>query len=174
MRRQFCWDTASVLRVNELVIAKIGFEYSEITFDPPYDAPYDLKLEIHGYNCETLHDNVIAGLDITPEGYVSDSLTGKAAQRRADTFVNTPATTAAFKQLCAMSTPAAFKGEGGVCSVNEEKKRLHPPWPKSARLHQQFTAMDDPVPAARRYRVLNLCSYRAATQLTSHFVITMR
>ncbi|WP_200551288.1 hypothetical protein [Kosakonia sp. LAM2021] len=114
-------DTASVLRVNELVIAKIGFEYSEITFDPPYDAPYDLKLEVHGYNCETQHDNVIAGLDITPEGYVSDSLTGKAAQRRADTFVNTPATAAAFKQLCAMSTPAAFKGEGVYVPSTKKK-----------------------------------------------------
>jgi len=116
-------DTASVLRVNELLIAKIGFEYSEITFDPPYDAPYDLKLEIHAYDCQTQHDKVMAGLDITPEGYVSDSLTGKPAERRADTFVNTPATDAAFKQLCAMSTPTAFKGEG-VYVPSTKKKRV--------------------------------------------------
>lgn len=114
-------DTASLLRVKALLIAKIGFEYSEITFDPPYDAPYDLKLEVHAYNCETQHDNVIAGLDITPEGYVSDSLTGKAAQRRADDFTNTPATTVAFKQLCAMSTPSAFKGEGVYVPSTKKK-----------------------------------------------------
>ncbi|TCB96686.1 hypothetical protein E0L21_23755 [Kosakonia quasisacchari] len=114
-------DTASVLRVNKVLIAKIGFEYSEITFDPPYDAPYDMKIEVHGYNCETQHDVVMAGLDITPEGYVSDSLTGKAAQRRAEDFTSTPATTAAFKQLCAMSTPSAFKGEGVYVPSTKKK-----------------------------------------------------
>ncbi|MFE4111124.1 hypothetical protein [Kosakonia sp. YIM B13611] len=114
-------DTASVLRVNKVLIAKIGFEYSEITFDPPYDAPYDMKIEVHGYNCETQHDIVMAGLDITPEGYVSDSLTGKAAQRRAEDFTSTPATTAAFKQLCAMSTPSAFKGEGVYVPSTKKK-----------------------------------------------------
>lgn len=114
-------DTASVLRVNKVLIAKIGFEYSEITFDPPYDAPYDMKIEVHGYNCETQHDVVMAGLDITPEGYVSDSLTGKAAQRRAEDFTSTPATTAAFKQLCAMSAPSAFKGEGVYVPSTKKK-----------------------------------------------------
>ncbi|WP_039057819.1 hypothetical protein [Enterobacter sp. Bisph1] len=114
-------DTASVLRVKDLLIAKIGFEYGEIQFDPPYDAPYDMKIEVHGYNCETQHDNVIAGLDITPEGYVSDSLTGKAAQRRNEDFSNTPATSAALKQLCAMSTPSAFKGEGAYVATTKKK-----------------------------------------------------
>lgn len=114
-------DTASVIRVKDLLIAKIGFEYDEIQFDPPYDAPYDMKIEVHAYNCAAQKDSVLAGLDMTPEGYVSDSLSGKAALRRADDFTNTPATAAAFKQLCAMNTPSAFKGEGEYVALTKKK-----------------------------------------------------
>lgn len=114
-------DTASVIRAKDLLIAKIGFEYNEIQYDPPYDAPYDMKIEVHAYNCATNKDSVLAGLDMAPEGYVSDSLSGKAALRRAADFTNSPATAAAFKQLCAMSTPSAFKGEGAY--VPQVKKK---------------------------------------------------
>lgn len=114
-------DTASLIRVKDLLIAKIGFEYDEIQYDPPYDAPYDMKIEVHAYNCATQKDSVLAGLDITPEGYVSDSLSGKAALRRADSFTNTEATTAAFKKMCTMDNPSAFKGEGVYVSSGKKK-----------------------------------------------------
>ncbi len=114
-------DTASIIHVKDLLIAKIGFEYDEIQYDPPYDAPYDMKIEVHAYNCATLQDSVLAGLDITPEGYVSDSLSGKAALREADGFTNTAATTAAFKKLCTMDNPSTFKGEGVYVPSGKKK-----------------------------------------------------
>lgn len=114
-------DTASLIHVKDLLIAKIGFEYDEILYDPPYDAPYDMKIEVHAYNCATQQDSVLAGLDITPEGYVSDSLSGKAALRRSDSFTNTAATTAAFKKLCTLDNPSVFKGEGAYVSSGKKK-----------------------------------------------------
>ncbi len=151
-------DTASLLRVNEMLIAKVGFDYSEVMFDPPYDAPYDLKIEVHGYNCETQHDNVIAGLDITPEGYVSDSLTGKAAQRRKDDFTNTPATAAAFKLLCSMSSPSAFKGEGEYVPSGKKKKfssTLGPMLPDMSNNGPQWLGQF-PLPAEIEKQVLQI------------------
>lgn len=114
-------DTASLIHVKDLLIAKIGFEYDEIQYDPPYDAPYDMKMEVHAYNCATQQDSVLAGLDIAPDGYVSDSLSGQAALRRTDSFTNTAATTAAFKTLCTMDNPSAFKGEGRYVSSGKKK-----------------------------------------------------
>lgn len=151
-------DTASLVRVKELLIAKIGFEYSEVMFDPPYDAPYDMKIEVHGYNCETQHDNVVAGLDITPEGYVSDSLTGKAAQRRKDDFTNTPATAAALKQLCAMSSPSAFKGEGEYVPSGKKKNvssTLGPMLPDMSNNGPQWLGQF-PLPAEIEKQVLQM------------------
>lgn len=142
-------DTASVIRAKDLLIAKIGFEYNEIQYDPPYDAPYDMKIEVHAYNCATNKDSVLAGLDMTPEGYVSDSLSGKAALRRAADFTNTPATDAALKQLCAMSTPSAFKGQGAYVPSTKKKSvssTLGPMLPEMSSNTPQWLAQF-PLPA---------------------------
>lgn len=105
-------DVNTLIRLKETLIAKIGFDYGEIQYDPPYDAPYSFKIEIHAWHCPTNKDRVLAGLDITPDGYVSDSLIDGAISRRAADFSNTPATNAAFKALCRLPSPAAFTGEG--------------------------------------------------------------
>lgn len=114
-------DRANIVRAGDNLIVKIGFGYDKISWDPPYDAPFDLKIEQHLYNCTSRVDKVIGALDVDPQGYVTDSLIDKQVIRRADSFDTTPATTEAFNKICQLPDGADFNGLGRY--VNKTGKK---------------------------------------------------
>lgn len=109
-------DRANIIRAGESLIVRVGFGYDKISWDPPYDAPYNFKIELHLYHCGNKTDKVVGALDVDPQGRVTDGLIDKEAIRRADSFENTPATVAAFDAICQLSAPSDFRGLGRYVS----------------------------------------------------------
>lgn len=121
------WDTptlldrANIVRIGDNLIVKIGYGYDKISWDPPYDAPFDLKIEQHLYNCTSRVDKVIGALDVDPQGYVTDSLIDKQVIRRASSFESTPATLNAFNKICQLQDGDDFSGLGRYVSKKDKK-----------------------------------------------------
>lgn len=109
-------DRANIVRAGENLVVRVGFGYDKISWDPPYDAPYNFKIELHLYHCGNKADKVVGALDVDPQGRVTDGLVDKEAIRRADSFENTPATVAAFDAICRLPTPGDYRGLGRYVS----------------------------------------------------------
>lgn len=109
-------DRANIVRAGENLVVRVGFGYDKISWDPPYDAPYNFKIEVHLYHCGNRQDKVVGALDVDPQGRVTDGLIDKAAIRRADSFENTPATIATFNAICQLTSPGDFQGLGRYVS----------------------------------------------------------
>lgn len=105
-------DVANVIKVKEKLLVRLGYGYDEIDYDPPYDAPFDLKVEYHVYDCKTDQDTVIGATDVDPHGFVTDSLIGEAMKKRASDFTNSPAVVKSFKTMCRMDEPQRYTGAG--------------------------------------------------------------
>lgn len=105
-------DVANIQKINDILLLRIGYSYNEIHYDPPYDAPYDLKLENHIYDCAKGKDVVIAGLDVDGKGYITDGIINKAIQDRQADFSNTPGVEKLFKTLCTLDDVSRYKGQG--------------------------------------------------------------
>ncbi|ERK16380.1 hypothetical protein L579_4289 [Pantoea sp. AS-PWVM4] len=105
-------DVANVIKVKDKLLVRLGYGYDEIDYDPPYDAPFDLKVEYHVYDCKTDQDTVIGATDVDPHGFVTDSLIGEAMKKRASDFTNSPAVVESFKTMCRMDEPQRYAGSG--------------------------------------------------------------
>ncbi|MBM3070449.1 hypothetical protein HV346_11505 [Enterobacter sp. RHBSTW-00994] len=105
-------DIANIVKINDKLVVRLGYGYEEIGYDPPYDAPFDLKVEYHIYDCKAGKDTVIGATDVDSQGFVTDSLIGEAMKKRASGFTNSEKVVAALKTLCSMSDPQQYRGEG--------------------------------------------------------------
>lgn len=133
-------DTANIRHVKDLLLISVGYGYDEVIFDPPYDAPHDLKVENRLYQCGGGQvDKVLAGLDVDASGYVTDSLIGKALRKREDSFETLPELKATLEQICQLGEEAPWKGKG----VWQQSKNK----PVSALMGPQMPDMDNNNPA---------------------------
>ena len=67
-------DTRSINKSGEYTSFWTRYDYPQIQFDPPYDAPYDSKREFVTVNCKTGHFRISVGYNSTPEGAVTDNM----------------------------------------------------------------------------------------------------
>ncbi|MFM0356378.1 hypothetical protein PQR12_23025 [Paraburkholderia nemoris] len=67
-------DTRSINKSGEYTSFWTRYDYPQIQFDPPYDAPYDSKREFVTVNCKTGRFRISVGYDFTPEGAVTDNM----------------------------------------------------------------------------------------------------
>lgn len=106
-------DTANIRHIKDLLLISVGYGYDELIFDPPYDAPHDLKVENRLWQCGGGKvDKVLAGLDVDASGYVTDSLIGKALRKRESAFETPPELKAELEKICQLGENAPYKGKG--------------------------------------------------------------
>lgn len=109
-------DINNSYRQGDLLYTRLGYDYAEISYDPPYDAPYGLKIEDHIFNCKTQQDAMVAGFDISPELYISDAkVEAKRQFSPVSSFMHNDLLT-----LCAVKDFSTFKNQGEW--VNKDKK----------------------------------------------------
>ncbi len=67
-------DTNSFAKTGATASFWTRYDYPEITFDPPYNAPYDSKREFVTVNCRAKTYRISVGYDFTPDGAVTDGM----------------------------------------------------------------------------------------------------
>lgn len=106
-------DSRSIARSGPITSFWTRYDYPQLRFDPPYDAPYDSKREKVVVNCETNRFRISVGYDFTPAGAVTDDT---IARDDVETPIDsTDDYEAAIKAIaCGPSVdPETFMGIGG-------------------------------------------------------------
>ncbi|WP_322053267.1 surface-adhesin E family protein [Paraburkholderia bannensis] len=67
-------DSHSISRSGKLTSLWTRYDYPQLQFDPPYDAPYDSKREFVTVNCETNRYRILVGYDFTADGTMTDNM----------------------------------------------------------------------------------------------------
>jgi len=105
-------DIANLKRDGDELQVRVGYDYAAKDFDPPYDAPYALKVENYRFNCKTQLHIPVSAQDIDENGYVTDSLDSADIERRKSSFPLTTLLEKNFIQLCSLADPQHFRALG--------------------------------------------------------------
>lgn len=105
-------DTNSIQHIGDILSVRIGYDFAEIIWEPPYDAPLELKIEHYLYNCKTHQGDAVAAINLDSEGRVTDSLITADIIRRKDSFKIGSQMRQLFDQLCLLPEEKTFKAEG--------------------------------------------------------------
>ncbi|BBS36157.1 hypothetical protein WP5S18E01_10040 [Enterobacter cloacae] len=105
-------DVNSIQRVGDILSVRMGYDFADTTWEPPYDAPMELKIEHYLYNCKTHQGDAVALMNFDSEGRVTDSLiTADIVRRKSDFKINTEKAQR-FEQLCQLPAGKTFTAEG--------------------------------------------------------------
>lgn len=105
-------DVNSIQRIGDILSVRIGYDIADIIWEPPYDAPLELKIEHYLYNCKTQQGAAVAAMNIDGEGRVTDSLITADIIRRKSSFKINPKMAQRFGQLCQLPAGKKFTAEG--------------------------------------------------------------
>ncbi|WP_343463137.1 hypothetical protein [Pantoea sp.] len=105
-------DVSSIKHSGDMISVRLGYDFADITWEPPYDAPLELKIEQYLYNCKTHQGDAVALMNVDGEGRVTDSLITADIIRRKSSFPITPEMERRFQQICQLPAGKKFKAEG--------------------------------------------------------------
>lgn len=153
-------DVNSIKRTDDILSVNMGYDFADITWEPPYDAPLVLKVEHYLYNCETHQGAAGAAMNFDSEGRVTDSLITADIIRRKSSFPIDAQMTQRFEQLCKLPAGKTFTAEGRfVPAANKKPSTLmgptmpdltnnNPQWlnkyPLSANIEHQVQSLIKP------------------------------
>ncbi|MDK9357552.1 hypothetical protein QQF54_06230 [Lelliottia sp. V106_10] len=121
-------DVNSIQRVGDILSVRMGYDYADIIWEPPYDAPLELKIEHYLYNCKTHQGDAFAAMNIDSEGRVTDSLITADIVRRKSSFKINTQMEERFGQICQLPAGKTFTAEGHfVPAVNKPSSTLMGP-----------------------------------------------
>jgi len=113
-------DVNSIRRSGDILSVSLGYDFADIIWEPPYDAPLDLKIEHYLYNCKTHQGDAVAAMNFDSEGRVTDSLITADIIRRKSSFTIDTQMALRFKQFCELPAGKNFKGEGHFVSATHK------------------------------------------------------
>ncbi len=105
-------DVNSIKRIDDILSVSLGYDFADIIWEPPYDAPLEFKIERYLYNCKTHQGNAVALMNFDSEGRVTDSLITADIVRRKNDFTIDTHKAQRFEQLCQWPAGKTFKAEG--------------------------------------------------------------
>ncbi len=105
-------DANSIQRIGDILSVRMGYDFADIIWEPPYDAPLELKIEHYLYNCKTHQGGAVVALNIDSEGRVTDSLIGADIVRRKSSFEINTQMSQRFEQFCQLPSGKTFTAEG--------------------------------------------------------------
>jgi len=133
-------DVSSIQRIGDILSVRMGYDFADIIWEPPYDAPVELKVEHYLYNCKTHQGEAVALMNVDSEGRVTDSLiTADIVRRKSDFKINTQKAQR-FEQLCQLPEEKTFTAEGPfVPAANKQaSKLLGPSMPELSNNNPQW------------------------------------
>lgn len=105
-------DVNSIQRIDDILSVRMGYDFADIIWEPPYDAPLELKIEHYLYNCKTHQGGAVAAMNFDTEGRVTDSLITADIVRRKSSFKIDTQMTQRFDQFCQLPEGKTFTAEG--------------------------------------------------------------
>lgn len=105
-------DVNSIQHSGDILSVRVGYDFADIIWEPPYDAPLELKIEHYIYNCKTHQGDAVAAMNFDSEGRVTDSLITADIVRRKSSFKIDTQMAQRFKQLCQLPAGKKFTAEG--------------------------------------------------------------
>ncbi|WP_172731121.1 hypothetical protein [Pluralibacter gergoviae] len=121
-------DVNSIQRIGDILSVQMGYDFADIIWEPPYDAPLVLKIEHYLYNCKTHQSDAVAAMNFDSEGRVTDSLITADIVRRKSSFSLSPEKAHIFEQLCQLPAGKTFTAEGHfVPAANKKASTLMGP-----------------------------------------------
>lgn len=133
-------DVNSIKRIDDILSVRMGYDFADIIWEPPFDAPLGLKIEHYLYNCTTHQGAVVALMNIDSEGRVTDSLITADLVRRKDEFKIDAQKTQRFEQLCQLPAGKAFTAKGHFIPAahKPESKLMGPSLPDLSNNNPQW------------------------------------
>lgn len=121
-------DVNSIQRIGDILSVRMGYDFADIIWEPPYDAPLELKIEHYLYNCKTHQGDAVAAMNFDSEGRVTDSLiTADIVSRKSSFKINTQMAQR-FEQICQLPSGKTFTAEGDFLpSANKPASTLMGP-----------------------------------------------
>lgn len=110
-------DVNSIQRIGDTLSVRMGYDIADITWEPPYDAPLEFKVEHYLYNCKTHQGDAVAAMNFDSEGRVTDSLITADIVRRKSSFEIDTQMAQRFDQFCQLPAGKTFKGRGHFVSA---------------------------------------------------------
>ncbi|HHL2731592.1 TPA: hypothetical protein ACQ4J9_004304 [Yersinia enterocolitica] len=121
-------DINSIKRTGEILSVHMGYDFADIIWEPPYDAPLGLKIEHYVYNCKTQQGAAVAAMNIDSDGRITDSLITADIARRKTSFEIDSKKSQLFEQLCQLKAGKTFKAKGNfVPAENKSPSKLMGP-----------------------------------------------
>lgn len=154
-------DASSFSKTGTTASFWTRYDYPKISFDPPYNAPYDSKREFVQVNCAKKTYRTTVGYDFTPEGAVTD---GMVERNDPETpFDSTDDYAIAIKEVACDKAinPATYAGIGG------ETLRVKVPIPSDLDMGDVVS------PPAVLATVAKLTAVMPTSQTVSHAKITV-
>lgn len=105
-------DVNSIQRIDDILSVRMGYDFADINWEPPYDAPLGLKIEHYLYNCKTHQGGAVALMNFDSEGRVTDSIITADIMRRKKEFRVSTRKAPRFEQLCQLPAGKTFTAEG--------------------------------------------------------------
>lgn len=121
-------DVNSIQRNGDILSVRMGYDFADIIWEPPYDAPLVLKIEHYLYNCKNHEGEAVAAMNVDEEGLITDSLITADIVRRKNSFDINPKMTQYFAQFCQLPAGKKFTSEGRfVPAANKKASTLMGP-----------------------------------------------
>lgn len=121
-------DTNSIQHIGDILSVRTGYDFAETIWEPPYDAPLELKIEHYLYNCKTHQGDAVVAMNLDREGYITDSLITDDIIRRKNSFKIDLQMRQLFNQLCQLPEGKTFTAEGHfVPAINKPVSTLMGP-----------------------------------------------
>jgi len=105
-------DVTSIKHSGDMLLVRMGYDFADVTWEPPYDAPLVLKVEQYVYNCKTHQGDAVALMNVDGEGRVTDSLITADIVRRKSSFTINAEMAQRFDQMCRLPAGKKFKAAG--------------------------------------------------------------
>ncbi|NIY49259.1 hypothetical protein [Cedecea colo] len=117
-------DVNSIQRNGDILSVRMGYDFADIIWEPPYDAPLVLKIEHYLYNCKTHQADAVAAMNFDSEGRVTDSLITADIARRRSSFNISSEKAQRFAQLCRLPAGKMFTAEGHFVPADNKKASM--------------------------------------------------
>lgn len=94
---------------KDLIQLRLAYDYNRLAYDPPYDAPYTMKVEDTLVNCSTKQKRIIVGFDVDEKGFVSDH---SFNEKEEFTPIKDPQDRESILGLCKIDNFKEYSGQG--------------------------------------------------------------
>ncbi|MBK5144359.1 hypothetical protein I2494_11620 [Budviciaceae bacterium BWR-B9] len=103
------FDRKNSARKGDLLMARLGFQFSKNKYISAYNAPYSLTVEDHIFNCKTQEDTVVATFNVDKQNFITNADIGRPSITHDDAHPD--ATQKRLVSMCKVNDLTSYKNK---------------------------------------------------------------